>query len=146
MHCDVKRMNLGDPWRCGSFAFSDMLTANKGGVHMKYFSLVLGVMLLAGFAHAADIDGKWTGTIKGMDIPIEFKFKAEGKTLTGFHIVQEKETAIKDGKIDGDKISFTVTLDMGKFDHKGVVTGDGIKMTYDDGAGQKGDIELKKAK
>jgi hypothetical protein len=106
-------------------------------------------MLLAGFAYAADIDGKWAGSITEPSMPIEFKFKAEGKTLTGFHIIQGTETAIKDGKIDGDKISFTVTINMGaetKFDHKGVVTGDQIKMTYDDGAGQKGEITLKKAK
>jgi hypothetical protein len=126
-----------------------MLTANAGGFYMKYFSLVLGVLLLAGFAHAADIDGTWTGSITEPKMDISFKFKAEGKTLTGFHIIQGTETAIKDGKIDGDKISFSVTINMGaetKFEHKGVVTGDQIKMTYDDGAGQKGEIIVKKDK
>jgi hypothetical protein len=123
-----------------------MLTAHKGGVHMKCFSLIAIVLLMAGFAYAADIDGKWTGTISGIDLPIEFKFKADGKTLTGSHIVSGTETAIKDGKIDGNNISFTVALDMGKFEHKGVITGDQIKMTYDDKAGQTGDILLKKAK
>ena len=116
---------------------------------MKYFSIAIGVLLLAGFAFAADIDGKWSGTITGMDMPIEFLFKAEGKTLTGSHIVSGAETAIKDGKIDGDKISFTVSLDMGgspmKIEHKGVVSADQIKMTYDMG-GQPGEIVLKKAK
>jgi hypothetical protein len=116
---------------------------------MKYFSLVVGFMLLAGFALAADLDGKWSGTITGMDMTVEFKFKVEGKTLTGTHIVNGTETAIKDGKIDGDKISFTVSLDMGgspmKIEHKGVVSADQIKMTYDMG-GQPGEIVLKKAK
>ncbi len=112
---------------------------------MKYFPFVIGVLLLACFAFAADIDGKWTGTITGMDIPIGFKFKAEGKTLTGFHIVNEQETAIEDGKIDGNNISFSVKLDFGKFEHKGVISGDQIKMTYDDGSGQSGEIVVKKA-
>ena len=121
--------------------------AHKGGVHMKYFSLILGLLLLTGFAFAADIDGKWSGTITGMDMPIEFTFKAEGQTLTGSHIVSGTETAIKDGKIDGNNISFLVTLDMGKLVvHKGVLSGDQIKMTYDDGSGQTGEIIVKKAK
>ena len=113
---------------------------------MKYFSLVIGVLLLTGFAFAADIDGKWSRTITGMDMPIEFTLKAEGTTLTGFHIVNGAETAIKDGKIDGNNISFSVTLDIGTFVHKGIISGDQIKMTYDDGSGQSGEIIVKKAK
>ena len=112
---------------------------------MKYLSIILGCLLLTGFALAADIDGKWSGKITGMDMQIDFKFKAEGKTLTGFHIVNGTETPIQDGKIDGNNISFTVALDMGKFMHKGVISGDQIKMTYDDGSGQTGEIVVKKA-
>ena len=113
---------------------------------MKHFLIIAGLLLLTSFAFAADIDGKWSGTITGMDMPIEFTFKAEGQTLTGSHIVGGTETAIKDGKIDGNNISFSVTLDMGKFVHKGVLSGDQIKMTYDDGSGQTGEIIIKKAK
>jgi len=142
-------MNLGDPWRCGSFPFSDMLTVNKGGFYMKYFSLVIGVLLLTSFAFGADVDGKWSGTITGMDMTVTFTFKAEGTTLSGVHTVNGTDTAFKDGKIDGDKISFTVALDMGgqstKIEHKGVVSADQIKMTYDMG-GQAGEIILKKEK
>jgi hypothetical protein len=126
-----------------------MLVAHKGGIHMKYFSLIAGVLILAGFAFGAEVDGKWTGTITGMDMKIDFTFKAEGKTLTGFHIINGTETAIKDGKIDGNNISFSVSLDMGgqeaKIEHKGVVSADQIKMTYDM-AGQPGEILLKRAK
>lgn len=113
---------------------------------MKRFLIIAGLLLLTGSAFPADIDGKWSGTITGMDMPIEFTFKAEGQTLTGSHIVSGTETAIKDGKIDGNNISFSVTLDMGKFVHKGVLSGDQIKMTYDDGSGQAGEIIVKKAK
>ncbi len=119
---------------------------------MKFFSLFVGLLLLAGFAFGADVDGKWTGSIAGMDgnnMTIGFTFKADGTTLTGFHIVNGQETAIKDGKIDGNKISFSVTLDLGgqqtKIDHKGVVSADQIKMTYDM-MGQPGEILLKRAK
>ena len=115
---------------------------------MKYFSFVVGFLLLAGFALAADIDGKWAGEIVGQNMQIEFTFKAEGTTLTGVHIVNGQETPIKDGKIDGNNISFTVTLDLGgesKIQHKGTLSGDQIKMTYDMMA-QPGEILVKRVK
>jgi hypothetical protein len=126
--------------------------ANKGGVHMKYFSFGIGILLLTCFAFGADIDGKWTGSIEGMDgnpMTIGFTFKADGTTLTGVHTVNGQDTAIKDGKIEGNNISFTVTLDLGgqetKIPHKGVLSGDQIKMTYEM-MGQPGEILLKRAK
>ena len=115
---------------------------------MKYFSFVAGFLLLAGFAFGADIDGKWAGEIVGQNMQIAFTFKAEGTTLTGVHIVNGQETAIKDGKIEGNNISFTVTLDMGgetKIPHKGTISGDQIKMTYEM-AGQPGEILVKRVK
>jgi hypothetical protein len=122
--------------------------AHKGGVQMKYFSLAIGFMLLAGFVLAADIDGKWAGEIVGQNMQIAFTFKAEGTTLTGVHIVNGQETSIKEGKIDGNNISFTVTLDMGgetKIPHKGTISGDQIKMTYEM-SGQPGEILVKRVK
>ncbi len=113
---------------------------------MRYFIIFTAGLLLTSFVLAADIDGRWSGTIIGMEIPIEFKFKAEGYTLTGSHIVSGTETPIKNGKIEGNNISFLVELDFGKFEHKGVLSGDQIKMTYDDGAGQKGEIVVKRVK
>jgi hypothetical protein len=116
---------------------------------MKYFLLIVGVLLLASFAFGADVDGKWSGTITGMDMTVGFTFKADGKTLTGSHLVNGQETAIKDGKIDGNNISFSVTIDLGgqetKVEHKGVVSADQIKMTYEM-SGQPGEILLKRAK
>jgi hypothetical protein len=126
-----------------------MLSTNKGGVQMKCFSFVVGVLLLASFAFSADVDGKWSGPITGMDMTVGFTFKTDGKILTGTHIVNGQETAIKDGKIDGNNISFSVTIDMGgqetKIEHKGVVSADQIKMTYEM-SGQPGEIILKRVK
>ena len=121
---------------------------HKGGVHMKYLSIVLGLLLLAGFAFAADIDGKWAGEIVGQNMEIAFTFKADGTKLTGVHIVNGTETPIEEGKIDGNNISFTVTLNMGeemKILHKGTISGDEIKMTYEM-MGQPGEILVKRVK
>ena len=115
---------------------------------MKKILLVLGILLIAGYAFAANIDGKWEGEIVGQNMKIAFDFKAEGEKLTGTHIVNDQETAIEEGKIDGNNISFTVTLNMGqemKIPHKGTISGDEIKMTYEM-MGQSGEILVKKAK
>jgi hypothetical protein len=116
---------------------------------MKYFSFVVGLLLLTSFAFGADINGKWSGTITGMEMTVDFAFKADGNVLTGTHTVNGQTTPFKDGKIDGNNISFTVALDMGgqetKIVHKGVISGDQIKMTYEM-MGQPGEIILKKVK
>ena len=115
---------------------------------MKKILLALGILLIAGSAFAADIDGKWQGEVVGQSMKIAFNFKAEGAKLTGTHIINNQETAIEEGKIDGDKISFTVTLNMGqemKIPHKGTISGDEIKMTYEM-MGQAGEVLVKKAK
>jgi hypothetical protein len=124
------------------------MLAQEGGIDMRYFSIVLGFLLVAGSAFAADIDGKWAGEIVGQNMQIAFTFKAEGTTLTGFHIVNDQETPIQDGKIEGNTISFTVTLNFGeetKIPHKGTISGDEIKMTYEM-MGQPGEILLKRTK
>jgi len=117
---------------------------------MKYFVFAVALLLIAGIALAADVDGKWTGTIPGMDIPVAYTFKADGATLTGTSSGPNDTTVpIKNGKIDGNNISFSVTFDMGgqemKLDYKGVVSADQIKLSFDM-MGQTTEILVKKAK
>jgi hypothetical protein len=119
---------------------------------MKYFSFAVALLLLVGVAFAADVDGKWTGNLDmgGQAIPVNYTFKADGATLTGTSSGPENTTIpIKNGKIDGNNISFTVTFDMGgqemKIDYKGVVSPDQIKLSFDM-MGQTTEIIVKKAK
>jgi len=89
-------------------------------------------------ASAADVDGKWTGSL---DTPmgavnVGFNFKADGATLTGTTSGPDGgEIAIKNGKIDGDKISFVVSIDFGgmAFDlnYTGVVMKESVALTID---------------
>jgi hypothetical protein len=118
------------------------------------------LMLLTGLAYAADIDGTWTGTIQGPDggqgFPISCTFKADGTTLTGTMPgmpgpdgAPAKPIAIKDGKISGNNISFSVAMDMMgqemKMDYKGVLSGDTLKLSIDM-MGTPMEFSLKKAK
>jgi hypothetical protein len=110
--------------------------------------IVLGLILVAGFAFAAPIDGKWVGDFQGMNI--NYTFKADGDKLTGATTSPDgKEMAIKDGKINGNNISFSISFDMGgqemKIEMKGLLSGDDLKLSMDM-MGQATDIPLKRAK
>ena len=101
-------------------------------------ALVLALSLVAAPAFAADVDGKWAGTIStpGGDFPVAFEFKSDGTTLTGTTQSPDGMSInIKDGKIDGDKVSFGVTLDFGgmalDIAYSGVVTPTEMKMKAD---------------
>ena len=121
---------------------------------MRYFAFMTVMLLVAGFAFGADVDGKWTTTMSGMggggDMTLGYEFKAEGTTLTGTHTgPQGNVVPIKDGKIDGNNISFTIVVDaQGQemtLPHKGVVvSADEIKLTLD-AMGQPMEMVLKRA-
>ena len=101
-------------------------------------SFFLALLLLAGSAFAADVDGKWSGNMStpGGDFPVGFTFKADGATLTGTTMGPDgMDIKITDGKIDGNNLSFTVNLDFGgmpfMMNYKGVLSNNQIKFTID---------------
>jgi hypothetical protein len=91
------------------------------------------LFILASWAWAADISGKWT--IKSGQYVITLNFKVEGSQLTG--TVENAQaggsTAIKDGKVEGDNISFYVVRTSNEVDTtitwKGKVEGSVIIFT-----------------
>jgi hypothetical protein len=107
----------------------------KRGFPMKLLAVAL---LMAGAALAADVDGKWTGSMStpNGDVPVAFTFKADGATLNGSTMGPDgAEIMIKDGKVDGSNISFTVTFDFQgmpfTLNYKGAVAKDEIKFMID---------------
>lgn len=117
---------------------------------MRLLTLATGFLLLAVSAFAADVDGKWTGSIStpNGDFPQTFNFKANGPALTGsLEFMPGMEIPIADGKVDGNNISFSVTLDFGmpfKLTYTGVVSGTELKVKAD-AAGMPFEFVLKKA-
>jgi hypothetical protein len=135
-------------------AASLLVTKREDERNMKKLSIMFALFALASLvAFGADISGKWTGEgAGGRGGPQTFTFKADGAKLTGtVEGGRGGPAEISNGKIDGDKVSFTVVRDMGekgKFttNYKGTVSGDSIKMTVEREGG-KGPTEmtLKKA-
>ena len=104
----------------------------------RTLGLTLGLLVFALPAFAADVDGKWTGSIDTPNGPaqVSFMFKADGATLTGTTTGPDgAEVKIKNGKVDGSKISFDVDLDFGgmpfTLSYNGVVSPDQIKLSAD---------------
>jgi hypothetical protein len=115
-------------------------------------SVVLALVVLSSSAAlAAAVDGKWTGMIDTPmgPLPVGFTFKADGAKLSGSTTGPDgAEVPIKDGKVDGDKITFSVDLDFGgmplTLGYTGLVSADQIKLTLDF-MGMPFDFVVKKA-
>jgi hypothetical protein len=105
-------------------------------------NIILAVLILAGLvcAYAADVTGKWT-TQFDSQVGVQkytFELKADGANLTGTAIskiadAQEVRTALTEGKINGDEITFVENLKYQGMDlrivYKGTVSGDEIKFS-----------------
>ena len=98
---------------------------------------VLAVLSLSLAAAAADINGKWKAEFSTPDGTARvntFVFKVDGTTLTGTVAGTQDETPIKNGKINGDDISFAADRPFGAFSYTGKVSGNEIKLkvTFND--------------
>jgi hypothetical protein len=86
-------------------------------------------------AWAADFNGTWKAEFN-TQIGVQkytYELHADGNKLTGKAINEHGETAISEGKIDGDKISFVEAMSFNGMDirieYTGKIEGDTIKFT-----------------
>jgi hypothetical protein len=120
----------------------------------KIATLVLCILLaLAIAASAADVSGKWMAQVPGRDGQARattFTLKVDGDKLTGSVGRDDQQTAIADGKVSGDTVTFTVTMERGgntiKQNYTGKVSGDEIKFKREGGQGQPREFVAKRAK
>ena len=99
-------------------------------------TLIMLFVLFAMTLSAADVTGKWKATMETPHgkITRTFTFKQDGAIVTG-QTVSDKfgKAKIENGKIEGDVLSFNVTVifEVGslKVSFTGKVQGDEIKMT-----------------
>ena len=80
----------------------------------KFFLAAASSLLLAVTSFAADVTGKWTAEVQGRNgaMTTTFVFKVEGEKLTGTVSGRGGDTAISDGTVKGDDLSFNVTLNL----------------------------------
>lgn len=119
----------------------------------KLITLLSLLLALTMAAAAADVTGKWVAQVAGRNGQTReqtFNLKADGATLTGTVSGRQSDTAITDGKIDGDKISFAVKMERNgnttEQKYSGTVSGDELKMKREGGAGAATEFTAKRAK
>ncbi len=105
---------------------------------MKWLPVLMAASALTAFA--ADVSGTWKGTAETPNGTIErtFVFKVDGNKLTGETSSEMLgKSAIEDGKVDGDNLEFTISVNFQgnatKIHYKGKVNGDEIKFTAEIG-------------
>jgi hypothetical protein len=71
----------------------------------------------------AEVQGKWKGSVVGREGPraVYFLFEADGERLTGKMVDGHGDNPITQGRIDGDRLSFTIVYDF---------SGDKVKRLY----------------
>jgi hypothetical protein len=110
---------------------------------MKYCFLVLFALISTGLnviAQTEDISGEWVienTNPKAMKVKTFFDFEVHGSVVTGSKLgYPETELPIIDGKINGDKLTFTIKEYIGErtdraktYMYTGKVSGDTIKFS-----------------
>ena len=103
---------------------------------MKWL-LILTALFFTTAAMAADVSGTWKGTAETPNGTIErtFVFKVDGTTLTGETSSEMLgKSQIKNGKIDGDSLSFTITANFQgnemEINYTGKVSSDGKEIKF----------------
>jgi hypothetical protein len=85
---------------------------------------------------AADVSGKWTYETQGRNgsMTSTLILKADGSNLTGSLDGGRGAQDIKDGKVEGNTITFSVTRNMGGNDvttkYTGTLDGDSLKLEW----------------
>jgi hypothetical protein len=118
---------------------------------MKKLIPAVVLMLASTICFANIVDGNWTGSIDSPNGPVQlnFLFKADGATLTGSSTGPDGHSVmLKNGKVDGDKLSFDISVDLQgtpvTFNYTGVVSGNEIKL-HTEVMGQPIEFSVKKA-
>ena len=96
----------------------------------RVLAALIATLAVAATVYAADVTGKYAGSIDTPNGPIEltYDFKASGETLTGTVTSAMGTTELLNGKITGDTLTYDVQIDSGKITHSARVNADGSEI------------------
>jgi len=98
-------------------------------------TLICSLLFVVAFI-AADLNGKWVGSINvpgGQQLSVSYTFKVDGDKLTGTATSPAGEVPIDNGKVDGDKFSFSVNVSGTDYPHTGKLYADSCGIDIDFG-------------
>ncbi len=99
---------------------------------------LLAVLAAVAFAADVDVTGNWKASVETPNgsMDLTYVLKSTGNVVTGTIQSQMGEMKIDEGKIDGDKISFSATIEnIGKISYSGTVKGDEMTLNFTFGGG-----------
>ncbi len=122
-------------------------------IHRTLLVLAVFALSVAYCASTPDITGKWTATI---DTPVgqmnyTYDFKVAGAKLTGTAKSNMSESALENGKVDGDTVTFVENMKFQEMEMKveytgKIVSADEIKFTRKVGDFATEELVAKRAK
>ena len=88
-------------------------------------------MTVAATAFAADVTGKWVGSVETPNGPIEltYEFKADGEALTGTVASAMGSLPLNKGKIAGGVLTYEVALENAVITHEAKMNEAGTEIT-----------------
>ena len=110
---------------------------------MKYL-LTLALLIGSVAAFGQKIDGNWKGTRETANgtFEVNYTFKVEGNVLTGTWKTQFGESPLENGKIEGNKLSFSISFN----DTKMASTGEIINENEIVVKNERGELKLTRVK
>ena len=115
-----------------------------------FTSVALAFCLVFFFAIAAGVDGQWSGVFNspdGSSYPLTYNFKLDGEKLSGTLDVAGLTVPVDSGKVVGNDVWFSVTVQGTSYAHKGklyaAADSIGLDVTFN---GNKTHTTLKKGK
>jgi hypothetical protein len=115
------------------------------GMLMRTFATVGLLLMAAGLLSAADVTGTWKGSFdfNGASVPLTFDMKSADGVVTGIvDGLPSPKVEIKDGKIDGDTVTFWIGIEYQgnpvKLLLKGKVSGEQIDFSMGTEGGEWG--------
>ena len=123
-----------------------MLATLRPHLTAGLFALATTIAPLA-HAAAADLAGVWKGTMETQIGPTETTITIEpGAALAGKVQVGTYEGRIEKGKVEGDTISFEVSIEPGTIAYAGTVKGDEMTLAVTGTRGDKMSLVAKRQK
>jgi len=124
------------------------IMALRYGTRAAALAVVLwGAVAAPGYAAGANVVGVWKGSMETQMGAVENTITIDAATpLAGTVKVGDYQGKLEKGKVDGEKISFLITIDPGTITYEGTVTGDEMKLTVTGTTGNKMTLVAKRQK
>jgi len=122
--------------------------ALRYGTRAAALAVVLwGAVAAPGYAADVNVVGVWKGSMETQMGAVENTITIDAATpLAGTVKVGDYQGKLEKGKVDGEKISFLITIDPGTITYEGTVTGDEMKLTVTGTTGNKMTLVAKRQK